>query len=43
VFAVSVPRLDVPDLATSAVARMTLSFATLQVAGFTGLFANPAS
>lgn len=43
VVAVSVPKLDVPDLATSAVARMTLSFATLQVVGFTGLFANPAS
>ncbi len=43
VFAVSVPKLDVPDLATSAVARMTLSFVTLQVAGFTGLFATPAS
>jgi Raf kinase inhibitor-like YbhB/YbcL family protein len=43
VIAVSVPRLDVPEAATSAVARLTLSFSTLQVAGFTSLFANPAS
>jgi Raf kinase inhibitor-like YbhB/YbcL family protein len=43
VFAVSVGSLDVPDDATSASARLTLSFSTLGVAAFTALFANPAS
>ncbi|MBA3019966.1 YbhB/YbcL family Raf kinase inhibitor-like protein [Propionicimonas sp.] len=42
VFAVSVPLLDVPDEASSASARLTLSFNTLGVAAFTALFANPA-
>ncbi|PKQ32423.1 MAG: YbhB/YbcL family Raf kinase inhibitor-like protein [Actinobacteria bacterium HGW-Actinobacteria-2] len=43
VFAVGVPRLDVPDDASCASARLTLSFNTLAEAGFTALFANPAS
>ncbi|MFZ0529939.1 MAG: YbhB/YbcL family Raf kinase inhibitor-like protein [Propionicimonas sp.] len=42
VFAVGVPRLDVPDDATSAVARLTLSFAVLDSGSFTAVFANPA-
>lgn len=40
VHASSVPRLDVPDQATSAVARLTLSFSLLDTAMFTALFAN---
>ena len=43
VFAVGVPRLDVPDDASCASARLTLSFNTLAEVGFTALFANPAS
>jgi Raf kinase inhibitor-like YbhB/YbcL family protein len=43
VFAISVPRLDVPDDASSASARLTMSFSTLAVTSFTALFANPAS
>ncbi len=43
VVAVSVARLDVPDDASCASARLTLSFSTLDDAGFTALFANPAS
>jgi Raf kinase inhibitor-like YbhB/YbcL family protein len=43
VFAVGVDRLDVPDEASSAVARLTLSFNVLAQASFTALFANPAS
>jgi Raf kinase inhibitor-like YbhB/YbcL family protein len=43
VFAVAVPKLDVPDEATSASARLTLSFSTLGVDHFSALFANPAS
>ena len=41
VFAVDVDRLDVPDGATSAVARLTLSFSVLDSAAFTALFMNP--
>jgi Raf kinase inhibitor-like YbhB/YbcL family protein len=43
VHALSTARLDVPDEATSAVARMTMSFEVLDTAMFTALFANPAS
>jgi len=43
VHAISVPRLDVPDEASSAVARLTASFSTVGTAGFVALFANPAS
>jgi Raf kinase inhibitor-like YbhB/YbcL family protein len=43
VIAVSVTRLDVPDDASCASARLTLSFNTLADSGFTALFANPAS
>lgn len=43
VFAVGVDRLDVPDEASSAVARLTLSFNVLGQASFTALFQNPAS
>lgn len=43
VHAISVSRLDVPDEASSAVARLTASFSTLDTAGFVALFANPAS
>jgi Raf kinase inhibitor-like YbhB/YbcL family protein len=43
VFAVGVDRLDVPDEATSAVARLTLSFAVLDTGSFTALFRNPSS
>ncbi len=43
VFAVGVDRLDVPDEASSAVARLTLSFNVLDQASFTSIFANPAS
>ncbi len=43
VIACSVPRLDVPDDASSASARLTLSFNTREGAGFTSLVANPAS
>jgi Raf kinase inhibitor-like YbhB/YbcL family protein len=43
VFAVGVDRLDVPDEASSAVARLTLSFNVLDQASFTAVFANPAS
>ena len=42
VFAVGVERLDVPDEATSAVARLTLSFSVLDTGSFTALFQNPA-
>lgn len=43
IFAVGVPRLDVPDDASSAVARLTLSFNVLESGSFTAVFANPAS
>ena len=43
VFAVGVDRLDVPDEATSAVARLTLSFNVLDTGQFTALFRNPSS
>ncbi|MCA0297338.1 MAG: YbhB/YbcL family Raf kinase inhibitor-like protein [Actinobacteria bacterium] len=43
VFAVGVDRLDVPDEASSAVARLTLSFSTLDHGSFTALFRNPSS
>ncbi len=43
VFAVGVDRLDVPDEASSAVARLTLSFAELDKGSFTALFRNPSS
>jgi len=43
VFAVGVPKLDVPDDASSAVARLTLSFNVLDRGSFTAVFANPAS
>jgi Raf kinase inhibitor-like YbhB/YbcL family protein len=43
VVAVGVPRLDVPDDASCASARLTLSFNALAEASFTALFANPAS
>ncbi len=43
VFAVGVERLDVPDEATSAVARLTLSFNVLDTAAFTATFRNPSS
>lgn len=43
VFAVGVDRLDVPDGASSAVARLTLSFNVLGNASFTALFQNPAT
>ena len=43
VFAVGVERLDVPDEATSAVARLTLSFNVLDTGSFTALFRNPSS
>ncbi|PZQ50542.1 MAG: YbhB/YbcL family Raf kinase inhibitor-like protein [Phenylobacterium zucineum] len=43
VFAIGVDRLDVPDEATSAVARLTLSFEVLAQASFTALFQNPSS
>lgn len=43
VFAVGVDRLDVPDEATSAVARLTLSFNVLGRGSFTALFRNPTS
>lgn len=42
VFAVGVDRLDVPDEASSAVARLTLSFHVLGTGSFTALFRNPA-
>lgn len=42
VVAVGTERLDVPDDASSAAARLTLSFVALDDAGFTALFANPA-
>ena len=42
VIAVSEDRLDVPDEASCASARLTLSFSTLQTAEFSALFANPA-
>ena len=41
VFAVGIDRLDVPDEATSAVARLTLSFNVLDSGSFTALFQNP--
>lgn len=43
VVAVDVERLDVPDDATCAAARLTLSFHTLDSASFTAVYANPAS
>jgi len=43
VFAVGVDRLDVPDEATSAVARLTLSFNVLDSGSFTATFRNPSS
>jgi Raf kinase inhibitor-like YbhB/YbcL family protein len=43
VFAVGAERLDVPDEASSAVARLTLSFNILDRASFTALFRNPSS
>lgn len=43
VFAVGVDRLDVPDEATSAVARLTLSFNVLDTGSFTAVFRNPTS
>ena len=43
VFAVGVDRLDVPDQATSAVARLTLSFSVLGTSTFTAVFRNPSS
>lgn len=43
VFAVGVERLDVPDEASSAVARLTLSFNVLDKGSFTALFQNPDS
>lgn len=43
VFAVGVDRLDVPDEATSAVARLTLSFNVLDTGQFAALFRNPSS
>lgn len=43
VFAVGVDRLDVPDEATSAVARLTLSFNVLDTGTFTAMFRNPSS
>ncbi|MGC3994818.1 MAG: YbhB/YbcL family Raf kinase inhibitor-like protein [Propionicimonas sp.] len=43
VFAVGVERLDVPDEATSAVARLTLSFNVLDQGAFTATFQNPSS
>ncbi len=43
VFAVGADRLDVPDEATSAVARLTLSFNVLDTGQFTALFRNPSS
>ena len=43
VFAVGVDRLDVPDEATSAVARLTLSFNVLDTGAFTATFRNPTS
>jgi hypothetical protein len=43
VFAVGVDRLDVPDEASSAVARLTLSFNVLDQHSFTALFRNPTS
>jgi Raf kinase inhibitor-like YbhB/YbcL family protein len=43
VFAVGVDRLDVPDEATSAVARLTLSFNVLGTSAFTAVFRNPSS
>ena len=43
VFAVGVDRLDVPDEASSAVARLTLSFNVLETSEFTALFRNPSS
>ena len=43
IFAVGVPKLDVPDDASSAVARLTLSFNVLESGSFTAVFANPAS
>lgn len=42
VHAADVARLDAPDDASSAVARLTLSFALLDSASFTAVFANPA-
>jgi Raf kinase inhibitor-like YbhB/YbcL family protein len=43
VFAVGVNRLDVPDEASSAVARLTLSFNVLDTGSFTATFRNPGS
>lgn len=43
VFAVGVDRLDVPDEASSAVARLTLSFNVLDSGSFTAMFRNPSS
>lgn len=43
VVAVGVERLDVPDEATSAVARLTLSFNVLDGGSFTAVFRNPTS
>jgi hypothetical protein len=43
VFAVGVDRLDVPDEASSAVARLTLSFNVLDTGSFTATFRNPSS
>lgn len=43
VFAVGIDRLDVPDEASSAVARLTLSFNVLDSGSFTALFRNPSS
>ena len=43
VFAVGVDRLDVPDGASSAVARLTLSFNVLDTGTFTAKFRNPSS
>jgi Raf kinase inhibitor-like YbhB/YbcL family protein len=43
VFAVGVDRLDMPDGATSAVARLTLSFNALDTGSFTATFRNPSS
>ena len=43
VYAVATERLDVPDQASSAVARMTLLASAIDSASFTALFANPNS
>lgn len=43
VLAAGAPRLDVPDDATSASARLALHFVTLDRAELTGLFTNPSA